>query len=100
MKRHSRSVDVKRHCCGRCKGKLVEVDANNVSRKVQGPVDKTPKKRAPPSGYNLFVKEQSKQVREKLLREKRSQGILNPKVMQPEVIKECARLWREKKQAQ
>jgi hypothetical protein len=62
-------------------------------------MERTPKKRAPPSGYNLFVKEHSKMVREKLINAEKAQGVRNPRVLQPDVMKECARLWREKKQA-
>jgi len=62
-------------------------------------MDRTPKKRAPPSGYNLFVKENSKRVREKMMDAQKERGILKPRVLQPDVMKECARLWREKKKA-
>lgn len=94
MKRQSKSVDVEKHCCGRCKGRLIEVNAGTADS------DRTPKKRAPPSGYNLFVKEQSKVVREKLMNIQKAKGKLTPKVSQKEVLTECARLWREKKRMQ
>mmetsp|Transcript_7303 Transcript_7303/g.17216 ORF Transcript_7303/g.17216 Transcript_7303/m.17216 type:complete len:472 (-) Transcript_7303:1351-2766(-) len=94
VKRQSRSVDVKKHCCGRCKGRLVEVDAKTAK------TNRKEKKRAPPSGYNLFVKEQSKVVRKKLMNIQRGEGRVNPKVSQSDVMKECARLWREKKAEQ
>ena len=61
-------------------------------------VDRTPKKRAPPSAYNLFVKEQSKMVRERMTNAQKAKGVNNPRVLQPDVMKECARLWREKNQ--
>jgi hypothetical protein len=99
VKRHSRSVDLKRHCCGRCKGKLVEVEVPNGSKKSSGLMDRTPKKRAPPSGYNLFVKDNSKMVRERLVNAQKALGVRVPKVLQPDVMKECGRLWREKKQS-
>lgn len=94
VKRQSRSVDVKKHCCGRCKGSLVEVDAKTAN------TNRTVKKRAPPSGFNLFVKEQSKVVREKLENSQRREGKAQAKVSQSEVMKECAKLWREKKEVQ
>ncbi len=77
--RHSKSVDIIRHRCGRCRGKLIEVTA-----------DGKPKKQAQPSAYNLFVKQHSKTVREQLVKRK-------PGVTQPEVMKELGRLWREQK---
>lgn len=94
VKRQSRSIDVKIHCCGRCKGRLVEVEAKTAK------TNRTEKKRAPPSGYNLFVKEQSKSVRERLMNDQRKEGEMQPKVPQKDVMKECARLWREKKALQ
>ena len=77
--RHSKSVDIIRHRCGRCRGKLIEVTA-----------DGKPKKQAQPSAYNLFVKQHSKAVREQLVKRK-------PGVTQSEVMKELGRLWREQK---
>jgi hypothetical protein len=71
---------------------------SNASMSSSGMIERTPKKRAPPSGYNLFVKEHSKAVREKLIDAQKTKGISNPRVSQPEVMKDCARLWREKKQ--
>ena len=78
--RHSKSVDLVRHRCGKCRGKLMEITANGK-----------PKKPAQPSAYNLFVKQHSKAVREQLA--KRKAG-----VTQAEVMKELGRLWREKKE--
>lgn len=77
--RHSKSVDTIRHRCGLCKGKLIEVTS-----------DGKPKKRAPPSAYNLFVKEHSKAVREQFVKQK-------PSVTQADVMKELGRRWREQK---
>jgi len=77
--RHSRSVDIVRHRCGLCKGKLIEVTS-----------DGAPKKRAQPSAYNLFVKEHFKTVREQLMKE-------NPGLPQAEIMKELGRQWRNKK---
>ena len=87
VKRHSKSVDPKRHCCGRCKGRLVEISPCGAS-----------KKKAQPSAYNVFVKEQSKLVRRALVEAQKARGVLNPTVAQSDVMKECAKLWREKKQ--
>jgi predicted SprT family Zn-dependent metalloprotease len=77
--RHSKSVDTIRHRCGLCKGKLIEVTS-----------DGAPKKRAPPSAYNLFVKQHSKVVRGQLVKQK-------PGVTQADVMKELGRRWREQK---
>jgi predicted SprT family Zn-dependent metalloprotease len=89
IKRHSRSVDVSKHRCGRCQGKLMEIEVPSASNTSTANVVHVPKKKAPPSAYNLFVKENSAHVREQL--EAESSG----KVPQPEVMKACARLWRE-----
>jgi predicted SprT family Zn-dependent metalloprotease len=77
--RHSKSVDTIRHRCGLCRGKLIEVTS-----------DGAPKKRAQPSAYNLFVKQHSKAVRERLAER-------HPSVNQADVMKELGRLWRNKK---
>ncbi len=90
IQRHSRSVDIQRQFCPKCRGQLLEVDAGNHTSTSDG--QKMPKKRAPPSEYNLFFKEHSKAVRERLLK----QGPCN--VSQVEVVKECARLWQVHKQ--
>jgi hypothetical protein len=94
IKRHSRSVDVTRHCCGKCKSKLIEIE---VPTEQGVGVQHTPRKKAPISAYNQFVKEQSNSVRERLTRERSSQS-LHAKVSQPEVMKELAKLWRERNQ--
>lgn len=100
IKRHSRSVDVNRQCCGRCKGKLVEIEqpkkGASATGSSKGAAGHTPKKKAAPSAYNLFIKAKSKEVREKLNREHVAKGKIG-KVPQGEVMKECARLWKEKK---
>ena len=99
VKRHSRSVDTKRQCCGKCRGKLIEVEvppANFQKSTSKSTFQHTPKKKKELSGYNLFVKQQSKGVRERLLHAQRKQGIVDPKVSQSDVMKECGRLWREK----
>jgi predicted SprT family Zn-dependent metalloprotease len=90
--RQSRSVDVVKQCCGRCKGTLLEIEPTDLlqsNSENNNAKNYTPRKKAPPSAYNLFVKNNSAQVRERYER----QGI---KVSQPEVMKECGRLWREK----
>lgn len=93
IQRHSRSVDVNRHCCGKCKSRLVEIE---VPTQKGSNVVHTPRKKAPLSGYNLFVKENSKSVRARLTSERERQGVRQTKVTQPEVMKECARLWRKR----
>jgi predicted SprT family Zn-dependent metalloprotease len=71
IQRHSNSVHTDKHKCGKCKGRLVKLDNNNK----------------PLSAYNLFVKQQSAQVRSQL----------GDKVTQSQVLQECARLWRLRK---
>ena len=54
FKRHSKSVDPKRHSCGRCKGKLVQTKP--VPRKGTGVVGEK-------SEYQVFVKENYARVK-------------------------------------
>ncbi len=77
--RHSRSVDLNRHRCGKCRSTLIEVTPDGKA-----------KKQAAPSAYNLFVKQHSKAVRDQLLKRK-------PGITQAEVMKELGRQWREQK---
>lgn len=103
VKRHSRSVDLKKHCCGRCGGQLIEVDAKTGRSKIQSATinGNSSNKKAPTkatSSYNLFIKENSKPVREYLIEKQKKNGIHAPKVTQSQVLKECAKLWRLKKQ--
>ena len=103
VKRHSRSIDVSRQCCGLCRGKLVDVEiptSGSKSRTGGNTLKPTPRKRAPPSAYNMFVKDQSKIIREELMHAQTSQGVRDPKVSQAEVMKECARRWRDLKERQ
>jgi predicted SprT family Zn-dependent metalloprotease len=89
VKRHSKSFDTARYRCGKCKGTFVATHAFGSSSRSQ----------SRPSAYNIYVKEQTKGVREKLQRAQKRRGVQNPKVSQAEVMKECARLWRESKKA-
>ena len=87
--RHSRSVDVVRHRCGKCKSKLIEISSDGAPKK-------------PPSAYNLFVAENSKIVRERLINSQKlskAQAHGNRTVKQSDVLKEVGRLWREHKNA-
>lgn len=80
--RHSRSIDIGRHRCGKCRDVLVEVTSAGA-----------PKKKVQPSAYNLFVKQHSKAVREELVKE------LATTVTQADVMKELGKRWREQKAA-
>ena len=89
--RHSKSVDTKRHRCGKCKGKLIELTSDGAPKKQRA--------QQPLSAYNLFVKEHSKTVREHLIQQqKRSAGATT--TTQSDVMKEVGRLWREHKKKQ
>lgn len=93
IKRHSRSVDPKRHCCGSCsKGKLIEIEVPG-SKKDVSTVSHTPKKKRAPTGFSLFVQQNSKSVRARLVAKRGSS------VTQPDVMKECGRIWREQKES-
>ena len=85
IRRDSRSVNPGRQVCGRCKGILMEIDPASIGS-AQG---FTPRKKAAPSAYNQFVKTESAGVRRRLE--------LQGPVSQSDVLKECARLWREQK---
>jgi SprT-like family len=87
IKRHSRSIDVYKQVCGKCRGKLMEIELPSAGG--NGPAEHTPRKAAPLSVYNLFVKEHSASVRKQL------EEAVNDKVSQAEVMRECARRWRE-----
>jgi predicted SprT family Zn-dependent metalloprotease len=93
VKRHSRSVDVNKHRCGRCQGKLMEIEVPLASNASGTNVEHALRKKAPPSAYNVFIKDNSAPVRKQLEAESSS------KVSQPEVMKACARLWREQIQS-
>lgn len=93
VKRHSKSVDPNRHVCGRCKGRLIQV----VSGQGDVGSSKAPKKPPQPTAYNIFIKEQSKTVRKNLLEAERVKGNPSPSVSQADVMKECGRLWSERK---
>lgn len=61
FKRHSRSVDTTRHSCGKCKGKLVQTKP--VPRGAPAGKGGEGAKR---SGYQIFVKENFKRVKEEM----------------------------------
>ena len=90
IQRHSRSVDVNRHCCGKCRARLIEVEVPEPGSKV---TSFTPKQKRQATGFSAFVQQKSKEVRLQL------QASRDPsiKVSQKDVMKECGRLWREKK---
>ncbi len=85
IQRQSRSVDVIRHCCSRCRGTLEEIEVPAAGSKIY-----TPKKKRAPSAFSAFVKQHSQEVREKLLLEM-------PSVSQSQVMAECGRLWKLEK---
>jgi hypothetical protein len=68
-------------------GKLMEIEVPSASNTSAANVEHVPKKKAPPSAYNYLSQENSAHVRAQL--ESSAQ------VPQPEVMKACARLWRE-----
>ncbi|KAF2666691.1 hypothetical protein BT63DRAFT_315915 [Microthyrium microscopicum] len=74
-KRHSKSIDPEKHACGSCKEILVQIK----------PV---PRKKAPASGYQLFIKENFQTVK------KQNSGASHGAVM--EIL---GKLYREKKAA-
>ncbi|KAL7531922.1 hypothetical protein ACHAXR_004307 [Thalassiosira sp. AJA248-18] len=93
IKRHSRSVDPNKHCCGRCQGKLIEIEVPG-SKGDTAKTGHTAKKKRTVSDFALFVKSQSTDVR-KSLAMKRSCN--DREVSQADVMKECGKLWRARK---
>ncbi len=85
IRRQSRSVDVIRHCCSRCRGTLEEIEVPAAGSKIY-----TPKKKRAPSAFGAYVKQHSQGVRAKLLLEM-------PSVSQSQVMAECGRLWKLEK---
>ena len=93
-RRHSKSVDVTKHLCGKCRGKLYLCNGKKGGRSSNQSV---PSKRVIPSAYNMFVKEKSETIRERMVKEKQQRGVTDPKVSQSDIMKECARLWQIQK---
>jgi hypothetical protein len=89
FQRQSKSIDVNKQVCGKCKGRLVEIHVpeRNV-QKVN--IDRTPKLQKELNGYAQFVKNNATQVRREL--EKNSTDTC---VSQSEVMRACANLWSD-----
>lgn len=87
IKRHSNSVNVDKHVCGKCKSKLIEIDV-----KSKDSSEIVPKKKREASGFSLYVQQHSSSVRARL--EIESNG---KKVEQKEVMKELGVMWRNSK---
>lgn len=94
IKRHSRSIDTNKQCCGKCKNKLIEIEVPQKGQDISNNAF-TPKKQRKTSEYALFVKKHSASIREKLARERSC----SPKaVSQADVMKECGAEWQRRKQ--
>lgn len=89
IKRHSRSFKVDRYRCAKCKSSFIEIELPEKNKCSES--GHKIKKRRDATGFSLFVKEKSAEVRTQLLTQQQ-------KVSQPEVMKECARLWALRKQ--
>lgn len=91
IKRHSRSVSTEKQCCGRCKSKLIEIEVpgSNADTAKAGYTPKRERKET--SGFALFVKNQSSDVRKRLAKDSPNG------VSQADVMKECGKLWRQQK---
>ena len=86
-------MDPDRHCCGKCKGKFVEIEVpSTLSADDVAKNGFTPKKKKKVSGFSLFVQANSAGVRATLQAQS-----YDKKIAQTEVMKECGRLWRDKK---
>jgi predicted SprT family Zn-dependent metalloprotease len=93
IKRHSRSVDPTKHCCGKCKNKLIEIEVPGKGEDVSNNAF-TPKKQRPPTEFALFVKKHSASIREKLAKE---MSCSSKEVRQADVMKECGKVWQQHK---
>lgn len=93
IKRHSRSVDTNKHCCGRCKSKLIQIEVPAKDGQARDNAY-TPKKARRTTRYQLFVKSNSARVRERLARERSCSA---KDIGLAAVSKECGRLWQIKK---
>ena len=84
---------IDKHFCGKCRGKLIEIEVPGSARDLSS-TGYTPKKKRNATGFSLFVKEHGAEVKNKL---SKNRGVLAPVVTQPEVMKECGRIWKEMK---
>ncbi|KAL7549310.1 hypothetical protein ACHAWF_013162 [Thalassiosira exigua] len=95
VQRHSRSVDPTRQCCGRCRGRLQEIEVPGSAGDGRGGTGgHTAKKQRKASGFALFVQTQSASVRKALAA---GRGCPTGEVSQADVMKECGVRWRERK---
>jgi hypothetical protein len=94
IKRHSRSVDPAKHCCGKCKGKLIEIEIPGSKGDTAKGVSHTPKVARKATDFALFVKEQGSHVRKQLALER---SCTVKEISQALVMKECGKLWRSHK---
>jgi len=79
---------VDRYRCAKCKSPFVEIE---IPEKNECPESGHQiKKRRDATGFSLFVQEKSAEVRTQLLEQRTN-------ISQPEVMKECARLWALRK---
>jgi predicted SprT family Zn-dependent metalloprotease len=107
-RRQSRSIDDKTQVCGSCRCTLQEVEPSSVHGKknvrtevMSENVDDTDgvhfriRSKPQPSAYNLFVKEWAPNIRHQMQLEYRRNGNGNTVVTQADVMRECARMWRD-----
>jgi predicted SprT family Zn-dependent metalloprotease len=94
IKRHSRSIDTSKHCCGKCKNKLVEIEVPGKGEDISNNAF-TPKKQRKTSDFALFVKKHSANIRGKLAKER---SCSSKDVSQADVMKECGKEWQLRKQ--
>jgi len=71
---------------------LIEIEVPSTQGKSLHDQSYTPKKKRLPSGFSLFVQQNSKHVRGRLMKES-----TNGKILQKDVMRECGRLWRQEK---
>ena len=117
IRRHNRrSIDIKRHVCGRCRGALREVmdtplSSSSSSSTLPSPSTNahhgsttTPStsQRRPLTEYQRFIQENSKVVAQQLLSRRRrssssKKSTTSVKPSPQAVLTECAKLWQQSK---
>merc|ERR1719223_422751 len=68
IQRHSRSVNIDKQCCGKCRGRLIEIEVPGRSRDLKN-ANFTPKKKKELSGFSLFVQKHARTVRKRMVAE-------------------------------
>jgi predicted SprT family Zn-dependent metalloprotease len=112
IKRHSRrSIDIKRHVCGKCRSPLREVNQHSPPPSTDGTGNvrndatstRHPTTRRPLTEYNRFIQTHAKIVTKQLRQQMKhppntTKSMKKKRKVSPQkVMKECAKLWKQHK---